>query len=70
MGKRPFARPMGKQDAGFYIVMLMDLEGDKIKQLQARLKHNEDVFRAQFVRAKEPSTEDAAAQAKQEEAAR
>ncbi len=53
LGRRAFARPMDKQTSGQYMVVTFQLAGEKLAALQARLKLNEEVFRAQFVRAPE-----------------
>ncbi len=50
LGKRQFARPMQKQDAGYYVVITFDIEGDQIAALRKRFKLNEKVFRVQIVR--------------------
>ncbi|MBN1269274.1 MAG: 30S ribosomal protein S6 [Kiritimatiellae bacterium] len=67
LGKRPFARTLGGKDAGHYVVMEFDFDGHSLPQLQARLKLNDNVFRAQVVRAK--PAQPAAAGAKSTEAA-
>ncbi len=53
MGKKNFARPMKKQKAGFYVMLVFKLEGAKIDAFKKRLKLATDVFRAQFVLAEE-----------------
>ena len=53
MGKKNFARPLKKQKAGFYVVLMFKLEGAKIDALKQRLKLSTNVFRAQFVVATE-----------------
>lgn len=53
LGRRSFARPMDKQVGGQYMVVTFRLDGDKITALQGRFKLNEDIFRAQIVRAPE-----------------
>ncbi|MDD4735459.1 MAG: 30S ribosomal protein S6 [Kiritimatiellae bacterium] len=53
LGKRPFSRPMKKQDAGYYYVIDVEMEGDQITPLKERLKLNEFVFRVQIVRKEE-----------------
>lgn len=50
LGRRVFARRLQKQQSGQYFVVTFDIEGDKIKALQARLKLNEEIFRVQIVR--------------------
>lgn len=49
LGKREFARPMQKQQAGHYGLIAFQLDGDKVAALQARLKLDEQVFRVQVV---------------------
>ena len=53
LGKREFARQMQKQNSGHYGLMALQLDGDKVAALQARLKLNEQVFRVQVVTAPE-----------------
>jgi small subunit ribosomal protein S6 len=53
MGKKNFARPLKKQKAGIYVVLMFKLEGTKIDALKKRLKLSSDVFRSQFVVATE-----------------
>ena len=53
MGKKNFARPMKKQKAGLYVVLMFTLEGTRIDAFKQRLKLATNVFRAQFVLAKE-----------------
>jgi len=53
MGKKNFARPLQKQKAGFYVVMMIKLEGTKLAAFNKRLKLATDVFRSQFVLATE-----------------
>lgn len=49
MGKKTFARPLKKQKAGLYVVMMFTLEGKKLDAFKARLKLTTNVFRHQFV---------------------
>ncbi len=51
MGKKMFARPLKKQKAGLYVVMMFNLEGSKVDAFKARLKLSTNVFRHQFVEA-------------------
>lgn len=67
LGKRDFARPMKKQTSGHYALLALELDGDKVAPLQARLKLNETVFRIQVVTA--PANPPAVAPAKDEGAA-
>ncbi len=53
MGKKDFARPLQKQKAGFYVVLMFRLEGTKIDAFKKRLTLATDVFRSQFVLAEE-----------------
>ena len=53
MGKKNFARPLKKQKAGFYVVLMIKLEGTKLDAFKKRLKLATDVFRSQFVLAEE-----------------
>jgi ribosomal protein S6 len=50
LGRRNFARQMKKKDAGFYVRMEMDFPPERVADLLARLKLNEDVFRVQIIR--------------------
>ncbi len=63
LGKRPFARPMGKQDAGYYAVINFSIPGTAIAPLRARLKLNEKVLRNQLIRALPPRRSKAKAEA-------
>lgn len=49
MGKKTFARPLKKQKAGLYVVIMFKLDGAKIDAFKARLKLTTNVFRHQFV---------------------
>ncbi|RKX35975.1 MAG: 30S ribosomal protein S6 [Verrucomicrobia bacterium] len=53
MGKKNFARPLKKQKAGFYVVMMIKLEGTKVDAFKKRLRLATDVFRSQLVLAEE-----------------
>ncbi len=53
IGKKNFARPLKKQKAGFYVVMMIQLEGSKVDAFKKRLTLATDVFRSQFVVAEE-----------------
>jgi small subunit ribosomal protein S6 len=53
MGKNNFARPLKKQKAGFYVMLVFKLDGTKIDAFRERLRLATDVFRAQFVLAEE-----------------
>ncbi|MDF7826199.1 30S ribosomal protein S6 [Pontiellaceae bacterium B12227] len=53
MGKKTFARPLKKQRAGLYVVIMFKLEGIKLDAFKARLKLTTNVFRHQFVEASE-----------------
>ncbi|MFH0908807.1 MAG: 30S ribosomal protein S6 [bacterium] len=60
LGRRPFARPLNKQQAGQYMVVTFLIGGEKIRPLHARFKLNEDIFRVQLVRVPEAEPEVAA----------
>jgi small subunit ribosomal protein S6 len=49
IGKKTFARPLKKQKAGIYVVLMFKAEGDKLDAFKARLKLGTNVFRHQFV---------------------
>ena len=49
LGKRAFARPMKKRDNGVYVKVRFDLDPLKIKELVARYRLVEEVFRVQFL---------------------
>ena len=53
MGKKTFARPLKKQKAGHYVVLMIKLDGTKLDAFKKRLKLATDVFRSQFVKAEE-----------------
>lgn len=56
MGRKTFARPMHKQTVGEYALLRMELDGDKITDLQAALKLDEAIFRIQFTRLPDAAT--------------
>ncbi len=49
MGKKAFARPLKKQKAGIYVVIMFKIDGEKVDAFKARLKLATNVFRHQFV---------------------
>ena len=51
LGKRDFARVMQKRQSGHYGLIAFQMAGDKVAALQARLKLDERIFRAQIVTA-------------------
>lgn len=51
LGRRNYARPMKKQEAGSYVRIRFDLEPGAMAGLLARLKMNENLFRQQIVEA-------------------
>ena len=59
MGKKTFARPLKKQKAGLYTVMMFRLDGEQIDAFKKRLKLTSNVFRSQFVVAKEEVAQEA-----------
>ena len=48
MGRRTFARPMKKEDSGFYYKMRFEIDPLHMEPLQARLKLIEEIFRVQI----------------------
>ncbi len=55
LGRRTFARPMSKKEAGIYVRAVFELEADKVTPLLARYKLSEEVFRIQITRGDEKS---------------
>ncbi len=53
MGKKNFARPLKKQKAGYYVMLVFKLDGANIDAFKKRLKLASDVFRSQFILAEE-----------------
>lgn len=51
IGKRKFARQMKKKDHGYYVVMTFELPPEEVEPLRKRFNMNEDLMRAQIVRA-------------------
>lgn len=49
LGRRQFARPMGKKQAGRYVRLFFELDPAKVAALRERLALREEVFRAQIV---------------------
>jgi small subunit ribosomal protein S6 len=54
MGKKTFARPLKKQKAGYYVMLMFKLDGQKMDAFKQRLKLATNVFRSQFILAEEP----------------
>jgi small subunit ribosomal protein S6 len=57
VGRRSFARPMDKRDAGVYVNLYFELDPEKVAGFQERLKLNEDVFRVQILKEALPAAE-------------
>jgi len=57
LGKKTFARPLKKQRAGLYVVLMLKLDGLQLDAFKKRLKLATDVFRAQFVVGEEKKIE-------------
>jgi ribosomal protein S6 len=53
-GRRAFARPMKKQDAGVYYKIQLGLEPETVDPLLGRFKLIDDIFRVQIVHGKVP----------------
>jgi ribosomal protein S6 len=50
LGRRNFARPMGKRDAGIYVRAVFNLDAQKVAPLLASYKLSDDVFRVQITK--------------------
>jgi ribosomal protein S6 len=50
MGRKTFARPMGKQTAGEYALLRFELDGQQIDLLNKEIKPVEAIFRMQITR--------------------
>jgi len=48
LGRRPFARTLGKRDSGLFGTVRFDAEPEVIAQLRERFRLYEDTFRIQF----------------------
>ena len=49
LGKRTFARSMKKRDSGVYVKVRLEIDPQKLKELVARYRLVEEVFRVQFL---------------------
>lgn len=57
LGRKQFARPLKKKNAGNYIEMFFDMDPSKLKDFDRRCKLNDDIFRVmvtKFVELKKP----------------
>jgi ribosomal protein S6 len=50
MGRKTFARPLGKQTVGEYALLRFELDGQKVDQLTRDLKRVDAIFRIQISR--------------------
>lgn len=57
MGRRNFARPIGKRDSGVYVRTVFNLAPEKVSPLLARFKLSDEVFRVQVTRGNSKSLE-------------
>ena len=57
LGRRSFARPQKKREAGIYVRAVFNLDADKVSPLLAKYKLSEDVFRVQICRGDSKSLE-------------
>jgi len=55
IGRRTFARPMSKREAGIYVRAVFELAPESVTPLLARYKLSEEVFRIQITRGDEKS---------------
>ena len=51
MGRKAFARPMDKKEAGHYVLIIFSCGGEHISALLAKYRLNEEVFRVTIMRA-------------------
>lgn len=56
LGRRTFARPLKKQEEGYYVRLHAELGSDTIDPLLARFKLIADIFRVQILRSPAGST--------------
>ena len=49
LGRRAFSRPMKKRDSGVYVKVRLEIDPQKLKELVARYRLVEEVFRVQFL---------------------
>jgi ribosomal protein S6 len=49
LGKRSFSRPLRKKKAGYYVVIMLRLDGLQLDAFKRRLKLATNVFRSQFM---------------------
>ena len=49
LGRRIFARPLHKKEAGQYAQVIFEIAGDQMAHLRARFRLQEEIFRAQIV---------------------
>lgn len=55
LGRREFARPLGKQRSGVYVRAVFEIDGAKVPVLRARYRLSDDVTRVQITRGDEQS---------------
>ncbi len=60
LGRRSFARPMRKQEAGFYYKVVLSLDPDNVDPLLGRFKLVDGIFRVQIVHGKAPEVAETA----------
>jgi small subunit ribosomal protein S6 len=56
-GKRPFAYPINKKEAGYYLVVECVVEGGALDELERQLRLADDVVRHKLIRLPEPEAE-------------
>ena len=49
LGKRAFARPMGKRESGVYVQVRFELDPENVRELVNRYRIVEEVFRVQIL---------------------
>lgn len=65
LGIRTFARRMHKQESGHYVHLSVKMEPSAVGGLQARLRLNEEILRAQIAVAEKPEPVEAKKEAKE-----
>ena len=52
MGKNMFERPLKKQQSGIFVLMVFEMDPEKIPMLRERCKFNESILRVHIVTAR------------------
>ncbi len=65
LDQRPFARPRGKQQGGYYVNLIFDAPPQAIRELDAKLHLESDVIRWQFTNRPSPAKQEKKTKRKQ-----